>query len=328
MAPPPPPPPPPPLCFPFTKKKPRRLTDPQSYEDDDSNRSSVQRLQRSGSYSPTATLTSRAEKVTFDTDSESYSMVPSLYNQVREVKPSLRRSKTTNSVTETRAIANVGGGSKKWGYGWGMGKKNKEKEREAQMQQRERMVDLAMNSSHEESLPRYHSPSSPEDLQPRAPENAIAPRSTGSLSYTEPTGNNHSRSNTVSSRGTQQTTGSKRSKVSAESGASGGSRATGGSAFTGGTGLTGGSRRTQVSRHTKESIVSGGTRRTKESPATTPARPSAPRPPLYPSESSSTLIGSAYERKVADVDSYQGPPDTTGRLNALRELMSKNELDY
>ena len=159
------------------------------------------------------------------------------------------------------------------------------------------MVDLAMNSSHEGSLPRYRSPNdSPEASYPTTPQQG--PRS-ASLSYTEPASNNHTRSNTMRSNNTQTSYNSQTSK---------GSRAT---------------NETKSTARTKTSARSQNT--------ITPAKagPSAPgRPVLKDSDSSSTLVGSAYERKVNDVDSYKGPPDTTERLKALRELMVKDELDY
>ncbi|THG97860.1 hypothetical protein EW026_g4233 [Hermanssonia centrifuga] len=138
MAPPPPPPPPPPLCIPFiSKKKTRRLTytEGNGTESFNSQRSSIDRLERAGSYSPTATLTSRAEKLTFSTDTESYYDAPRNFNQAREDRPVLKRANTTKEKPTPKAITNNGGGSRKWGYGygWGIGKKDKEKERDRQM---------------------------------------------------------------------------------------------------------------------------------------------------------------------------------------------------
>ncbi|KAI0737462.1 Creatinase/aminopeptidase [Daedaleopsis nitida] len=52
------------------------------------------------------------------------------------------------------------------------------------------------------------------------------------------------------------------------------------------------------------------------------------RPMLYPSESSSTLVGSALERKVRDEDPTVGRQDTTSRLEAIRDLMRTHGLDY
>ncbi|KZT04219.1 Creatinase/aminopeptidase [Laetiporus sulphureus 93-53] len=55
---------------------------------------------------------------------------------------------------------------------------------------------------------------------------------------------------------------------------------------------------------------------------------SSKRPGLESSQSSDTLVGSAYERKVSDLDPIPERVDTTGRLTALRELMQKETLDY
>ncbi|KAL6301281.1 Creatinase/aminopeptidase [Sparassis latifolia] len=58
------------------------------------------------------------------------------------------------------------------------------------------------------------------------------------------------------------------------------------------------------------------------------SRDKSRRPRLYPSESSSTLVGSLLERKVNDNDPIPPRLDSTGRLEALRELMRKENLDY
>jgi len=52
------------------------------------------------------------------------------------------------------------------------------------------------------------------------------------------------------------------------------------------------------------------------------------RPTLPVSESVDTLVGSAYERKVNDLDPIPERVDTADRLNALRECMKKDNLDY
>ena len=59
-----------------------------------------------------------------------------------------------------------------------------------------------------------------------------------------------------------------------------------------------------------------------------------PRPPLvnghvlYPQDSTDTLVGSAFERKVNEQDSIRVKPDTTDRLQDMRRLMVKDKLDY
>lgn len=52
------------------------------------------------------------------------------------------------------------------------------------------------------------------------------------------------------------------------------------------------------------------------------------RPGLHSNESSSTLVGSLLERKINDLDVIPERADTTGRLEALRDLMKKDNLDY
>lgn len=55
---------------------------------------------------------------------------------------------------------------------------------------------------------------------------------------------------------------------------------------------------------------------------------SAPRPGIHGNDSSSTLIGSALERKINDVESVREKVDTGSRLIDLRALMAKDNLDY
>ena len=53
------------------------------------------------------------------------------------------------------------------------------------------------------------------------------------------------------------------------------------------------------------------------------------RPPIAShNESTSTLVGSAYERKITDCDSIHSGVDTTKRLEEMRRLMVKDGLDY
>ena len=84
--------------------------------------------------------------------------------------------------------------------------------------------------------------------------------------------------------------------------------------------------RTQVSQHSKE------TYRSNESRSTAPK----PRPPLlgggssqlFRHDSTSTLVGSAFERKINDTESIREKPDTTSRLDDMRRLMLKDNLDF
>lgn len=86
------------------------------------------------------------------------------------------------------------------------------------------------------------------------------------------------------------------------------------------------SNRTQSSSATKTSFQTRDTHRSNGSRSTAPK----PRPPLlhHAHDSTSTLVGSAYERKINDVESIKEKPDTTERLDQLRELMAKDTLDY
>jgi len=52
------------------------------------------------------------------------------------------------------------------------------------------------------------------------------------------------------------------------------------------------------------------------------------RPGIHGNESSSTLVGSALDRKINDVESVKEKPDTGPRLEDLRKQMAKDNLDY
>jgi len=84
------------------------------------------------------------------------------------------------------------------------------------------------------------------------------------------------------------------------------------------------SQQSKASGASKETYRSGGSRSTAPKP----------RPPLvgghalHPQDSTSTLVGSAYERKINDEESIRIKPDTTDRLDEMRRLMVKDNLDY
>ena len=215
-------------------------------------------------------------------------------------------------------------------------RRKKQREKEMQMtRDPQYMLDLAQNSSHESSLPRYHSPRGSQEGRPAPPPSQprqIAPgpyrddqrSESDELSYKDaaPTPNNHSRSNTYRSNVTQTTTGSKRSKGSrgtVESKPSNASRATRATKDSKGSGSE---------KTVRGAARAGPSAAAVAAAAAAAAHPVRARPTLYPSDSSSTLVGSGLERKMNDVDSYKGPPDTTERLAALRELMVKDNLDY
>ena len=54
----------------------------------------------------------------------------------------------------------------------------------------------------------------------------------------------------------------------------------------------------------------------------------SPRPGIHGNDSSSTLVGSALERKINDVESVREKVDTGPRLEDLRKQMAKDNLDY
>ena len=83
----------------------------------------------------------------------------------------------------------------------------------------------------------------------------------------------------------------------------------------------------QDTHRTQQSKISQGSKNN----SSRSTAPKPPRPPLinghvlYPQDSTDTLVGSAYERKINE----QGiKPDTTDRLKDLRRLMAKDKLDY
>jgi len=49
---------------------------------------------------------------------------------------------------------------------------------------------------------------------------------------------------------------------------------------------------------------------------------------IHANDSSSTLVGSALEHRINDVESVKEKLDTHGRLGDLRKQMAKHNLDY
>ena len=119
-----PPSPPPPICLPFFGgKNCRRLTYSEHHatEDYSSRHSSINRVGSDNSYSPTATLASRAEKLTFSSETESFD-VNGYNDAARDVTPAFPVLKRSNTISTAKEKQNTG--TKKWGYGWGLGKKD------------------------------------------------------------------------------------------------------------------------------------------------------------------------------------------------------------
>ncbi len=146
MAPPPPPPPPPPICFPFSSSKPKRRLSWSS-----SNRSlplppapQDAKAIRNPAYSPTSTLTSQADGLTFHSDSEKYDELPTVLPVLQKGekgRPKLGRSNTMTGTKKSTA-------SNRWGYGWGVGKKDKQKEAEEE-------AEMSEKTSSQVNLPLY-----------------------------------------------------------------------------------------------------------------------------------------------------------------------------
>ena len=94
------------------------------------------------------------------------------------------------------------------------------------------------------------------------------------------------------------------------------------------------SRRTTDTGRTQSSSQTRTSSQTKETYRSNSSRSSAPkpRPPLIgrlgPQNSSDTLVGSAYERKVTDNEPLRPRPDTTDRLEELRKFMAKEGIEY
>ncbi|TFK64848.1 aminopeptidase-P [Pluteus cervinus] len=85
-----------------------------------------------------------------------------------------------------------------------------------------------------------------------------------------------------------------------------------------------GSQHSHQSQQSQQSYQSGGTNG--EPPKHIP--PPRSQHQRVSNDSASTLIGSALERKLNDVDSYKGKIDTGERLEELRKLMRSHSLDY
>lgn len=260
-----PPPPPPPICFPFiSKQQKRRISIADAASDFSHPHAHLTRHPSSAAYSPTSTLTSDADNLTFRTDSEKYDEVPSfIAGGEKEMKASVKLSRG-NTMTGTKKSTT----SSKWGYGWGLGKK--EKEVEAAM--RERTSSNATTTP----LPLYRS--SPEQISQHS---TPIRRDSKSSQATRSTVRIHE---TLERRDTHKSHTSQRSKDS---------------------------RMTQNTSSSRSSAP-------------------RPRPPLMASDSASTLVGSALERKIqGDVESI---PDrsvnTTERLADLRAEMAKANVDY
>ncbi|KAL5523413.1 hypothetical protein ACEPAG_7586 [Sanghuangporus baumii] len=302
---PPPPPPPPPFCLPFGNKKSKRLDRSSMSEKRESwsthhrdsytinyssasspPSNSIRRsrsaesldLARRGSYSPTATITSKAENLTFKTDSESYKNLPS--------------ARTSSPPPQPRKLG--------FGFGWAL-RRQREKElgsKKGLLTRKNSLPPAVGNGTG--TLPASGTGSpyadrsantselslvSPSGRPVRPPLSPIPDESSLASSPHIPPAIPPKRSNTQSSKG---------------SGRSGASGQSGQTAVSGRSGQSGGSAGRFFQR----------------------------RPTMSPTDSQSTLVGSALERKINDVDEIREKVDTTQRLLELRGLMAKENLDY
>jgi len=284
MPPPPPPPPPPPSCFPFNSSKPKRRL---SWSSADSQvplpvPSKEQKMVRHPSFSPTTTIASRPESITFHSDSEMYDEVPLTLPPRSKEGPKLGRFNTMGGTKKSTA-------SSKWGYGWGVGKKGKEKEKEAEVNEK---------SASQLDLPLY------QPVVRRDSKSTQASRSTQRSEESHRTTDTH---RTQSSHRTQDT---QRTQLSQHT------------------------QRTQLSQHTQRTQLSHDSKQSKDTYRSSGSRSTAPkpRPPLghtlYPQDSTDTLVGSGFERKINDVETIRIKPDTTDRLDEMRRMMTKDNLDY
>ncbi|KAJ6526974.1 aminopeptidase-P [Mycena vulgaris] len=296
--PPPPPPPPPPLCFPFSSNKPKRRI---SMSDSDISRSSFDSRPPRGSIDsrrPTEKLArfasnSSSSTLTSAPDNLTFKTDSEDYgSEVRKLEsPAWEMGKKGPRMVRANTMTGTmpkKPAPSKWGYGWGLGKK---KEVEAADIQREMSQKAGSNGSRG-GFPLYDPP--------------VGPIRTNTQS-------------TNASRATQESKvsrGTHESKVSRE------------------THESRGSRETKESHHSKKSNDTKVSSQSRTSQRSTGARASAGsgtrgrQTPLVRNDSNSTLVGSALERKINDVEPSIEKADTGPRLDALRELMQKDNLDY
>lgn len=310
---PPPPPPPPPFCLPFGSKKGRPLSPSRTFSEKSysTGRSYPSRetytsrrshslpqtgeddadsaLDRFDSYSPTATVTSR-ENLTFKTDTESYN-VPSPRALSPQPMPPRKKG---------------------WGYGWGLGKLRNKDMQEKDLGDGRKLLSrknsapanvpifedeyIAPESTNISELSLLSPTHSGRPVRPLTPITDASPRSssTPSQAQAQPPVVPPKRSDTRSSKdskNSQNTQNTQNSHI------------------------------TQSSRKTGSSGRSGAT-------AVSASRFSPRRPDLSPTDSQSTLVGSALERKLNDIDEPKERIDTSQRLEELRKSMVKDNLDY
>jgi Xaa-Pro aminopeptidase len=306
---PPPPPPPPPICFPFIGSKPKRRLSWSSGGISPSQTSRPEdQMIRHPSLSPTSTLTG-ADSLTFHSDSEKYDEVPSTLPELfkdGKGRPKLVRSNTMTGTKKSTL-------SNKWGYGWGIGKR-KEKELE----------DLEKSMTSETNLPLYQPPVRRDSKSSHASRSTQATQDTVRSKDSNRTQESNWTRDTIRSQDTHRSQATQRTQDTHRTLDTHRTQDTRKSKESQGTHETpkpdpyrSNSQRSKVTTHSKvsqrsDAATSGNTKRTR----------------FYSNDSSSTLVGSALERKLNEVDSIKDTGDTDERLADLRKSMETHQLDY
>ncbi|GAW05634.1 Creatinase aminopeptidase [Lentinula edodes] len=298
-----PPPPPPPICLPFIGNKPRRRLSFSSAQPGGSPYTSssysgsssftASQLSRHQSYSSQGTTPVKRDvapsrdidALTFYSDSEKYDDIPT------DTLPTLPSGKGKKDKPKlVRSNTMTGSKKSKWGYGWGIGKKNKEKEAEAEREMAEKSPSILSGTN----LPMYESPRiAPVRSNTKTTQFSKMTGMTGTTAHTAHPAQTLARSNTRDTQNTMQSHSSKNSRSTQNTQDTQNSR-----------------RPSQRSHHSSRS---NGT-----------IKPMRPRLD-GPTDSSSTLVGSAMERKLHPEESITERIDTSDRLNELRNLMEKEK---
>lgn len=307
MAPPPPPPPPlPGICFPFIGSKPKRrlswssagMTPSQTSRPED-------QMIRHPSYSPTSTVTG-ADSVAFHSDSEKYSEIPSTLPELQKDNKGRPKLVRSNTMTGTKKSTL----SSKWGYGWGIGKK---KEVEA-------MAEKSGSMTSQTNLPVYQPPERRDSKSSHASRSTQKTQDSQRTQDTNRTQDSHRSQDSHQSQDTQRSQDTYRSQDAHRSLD---------------THPTQTSHRSLGSHDTpsKQEPYRSSSQRSKfttqsKSTHRTDATATPKRAHFYSNDSSSTLVGSALERKLNEVDSIRDTGDTDERLADLRKNMLTHQLDY
>ncbi|KAJ7592530.1 aminopeptidase-P [Mycena floridula] len=249
-----------------------------------------EKFKRNHSYSSSSTL---PDNLTFVSDSEKYDEIP---RDIVVGSPS-KELKRSNTMTGTKKSALSG----RWG--WGLGKKDK---KEPLVQDVDEMTERPPSMA---PVPVYL----PSQNLTRSNSHNVSRSNTRSSQDRNSQNQNVSRSNTRSTQDTQRTHRSHRSLGQDRSPDLGRS----GSGASRDLGRSGSGASRDLGRS-----GSGATRDLGRSGS------GASRPGFRPSDSSSTLVGSAYERKINDVEEPKERIDSGPRLDELRGLMAKEDLHY